>query len=140
MEEALILKRATRRHMLARIENLIKQTPSYHVESSDLKAAGIRHLPLSLEGGSQHLPRFFKPYQEELPLPQKEEEAKLLEFEPDPDHIMWDTRDMQLFLTRQLHDCWAYASEEYPNNPPPSGAYREYVNFHSYFVLPADRS
>lgn len=61
MDEALILERATRRHALARIEGLIKQTTSYHVESS-----GIRHLPLSLENDTQHHPCFFKPYQEEL--------------------------------------------------------------------------
>lgn len=91
MAEALILKRATRRHTLASIENLIKQTTSYHVESSDLKAAGIRHLPLSLENDTQHHPCFFKSYQEELPLPSKEED-KLLEYEPDSNHIMWDTR------------------------------------------------
>ncbi|OQD60634.1 hypothetical protein PENPOL_c021G03379 [Penicillium polonicum] len=125
MEEALILKRATRRHTLARIENLIKQTLSQHVESSDLKVAGIRHLPLSLEGDAQHHPRFFKPYQEELPLPPKEEEDRLLKLEPDPNHIMWATYAMELFLSHHFHECWEYASEEYSNNPPPSGVYRE---------------
>lgn len=136
MDEALIRERATRRHTLARIENLIKQIPSYHVESPDLKAAGICHFPLSLEDDTQHHPRFFKPYQEELPLPPKEKEDELLEFPADPNHIMWDTRDMELFLTRNFYDCLSYAWKKYPNNLPPSGEYREYVTPHSYFVLP----
>ncbi|KAJ5491893.1 hypothetical protein N7453_009990 [Penicillium expansum] len=110
---------------LARIENLIKQTPSQHIEFPDLKAAGIRRLHLSLEDDTQHHPRFFNPYQEKLPLPLKENEDGLLEFEPDPNHIMWDTRSMQLFLTRHFYDCWSYASKKYPHNPPPSVSCRE---------------
>ncbi|KKK24735.1 hypothetical protein ARAM_007177 [Aspergillus rambellii] len=125
MEEALVQERAARRRMLTRIENLIKQTPNQHVESHDLKAASIRHLPLSLEGDTQNYPCFFKPYQGELPLPQKEKEDKLLKFKPDPDHIMWDTRDMEIFFTRYFHDCWEYALQKYPHSPPLSGIYRE---------------
>ncbi|KAJ5951871.1 uncharacterized protein N7479_010284 [Penicillium vulpinum] len=125
MEDALVRERAARRHTLTGIENLIKKTQSHHVESSDLKVAGICRLSLSLEENTQHYPRFFKPYQEELPLPQKEEENKLLEFDPDPDHIMWDTREMKIFLTQQFRECWKYASREHPHNPPPSGVYRE---------------
>lgn len=41
IDDALVLELANRRHSLARIENLIKQTPSQHVEPPDLKAAGI---------------------------------------------------------------------------------------------------
>ncbi|KAJ5969732.1 hypothetical protein N7501_005980 [Penicillium viridicatum] len=52
---------------------------------------------------------------------------------------MWATHAMELFLSHHFHECWEYASEEYPNNPPPSGVYREYVTPHSYFVLPPDR-
>ncbi|KAE8349395.1 hypothetical protein BDV28DRAFT_141316 [Aspergillus coremiiformis] len=126
MTEALKLERAARRQKLAIIENLIKQTPSQHVESSDLKAAGIRHLPLSLEGeDTQNYPRFFKPYQEELPLPLKEDEDEVVELEPDPDHIMWDTREILLFFTRHFSRCWNYAAQRDPDNIPPSGHYRE---------------
>ncbi|KAJ5584402.1 uncharacterized protein N7459_004202 [Penicillium hispanicum] len=126
MGEALTQERAARRHTLARIEKLIKKTPSHNVEPHELKAVGIRHFPLSLEGGdTHHYPRFFKPYQGELPLPQKERVDRLLKFEPDPEHILWDTRDIQLFLTRHFLDCYHYASQEYPDNPPPSGGYRE---------------
>ncbi|KXG53991.1 uncharacterized protein PGRI_010410 [Penicillium griseofulvum] len=125
MGDVLKLKRAARCHTLAKIENLIKQTPNQHVESRDLKAAGIRQLHLSLQGDTQHHARFFKPYQEKLPLPRKEEEDKLLEFEPDPDHIMWDTRDLKLFLTHHFYGSLRYAWREYPHNPPPSGEYRE---------------
>ncbi|KGO41765.1 hypothetical protein PEX1_031160 [Penicillium expansum] len=125
MEEGLILKRATCCQTLTRIENLIKQTPSQHIESSDLKAAGIRHLPLSLGEDAQHHPRFFKPYQEELPLPPKGSEDRLLKFKPNPNHIMWETRAMQLLFTDHFYDCWDYALEKHPNNPPPSGSYRE---------------
>ncbi|KAJ5487099.1 hypothetical protein N7530_001399 [Penicillium desertorum] len=55
----LLQERAARRHALAKIENLIKQTPNQQVEPHDLKAAGICHLPLSLESDTQHQPRFF---------------------------------------------------------------------------------
>ncbi|KAE8154999.1 hypothetical protein BDV25DRAFT_146821 [Aspergillus avenaceus] len=125
MEEALVQERVARRRTLANIEKVIKQTPNQHVESHDLKAAGIRHLSLCLEGDTQHSPRFFKSYQGELPLPQKEEEDELLESDPDPDHIMWDTRDMELFLTHHFNGCLRYASQKYPHNPPMSGVYRE---------------
>lgn len=126
MDEALSQERAARRHALAKIENLIKRTPNYHIESADLKAASIRHLPLSLEADSQHHPRFFEPYQEELPLPSKEAEDELLEFEADPDHIMWDTRDLELLLTGHFSDCRYYGFGD-SSKPPPSGVYREYV-------------
>lgn len=129
MDEVVACERADRDHKLARIEELIRQTPSQHVEPSDLKAAGIRHLPLSLDGDSEHHPRFFNPYPEELPLPEKEDEKNLLEFPPDPKHILWDTRDMEIFFTNHFSNSWEYASDEYPNNPPPSGIYREYVPF-----------
>ena len=39
MDEILARERADRRHKLARIEELIRQTPSQHVEPADLKAA-----------------------------------------------------------------------------------------------------
>ncbi|PYH97535.1 hypothetical protein BO71DRAFT_396100 [Aspergillus ellipticus CBS 707.79] len=120
MEETLIRERAARHHSLAKIENLIKQTSSQYVKSPNLKAAGICHLPLSLEGDTQHHPLFFKPYQEELPLPQQAREDKLLKFEPDPDHILWDTREMNLFLTRHFHECWEYASQEHLGNDYPN--------------------
>ncbi|GLA22770.1 hypothetical protein M752DRAFT_329032 [Aspergillus phoenicis ATCC 13157] len=125
MDEILARERADRRHKLARIEELIRQTPSQHVEPADLKAASICHLPLSLEEDSEHHPRFFNPYPEELPLPEKEDEEKLLEFPPDPNHILWDTRDMEIFFTNHFSNSWEYASDEYPHNPPPSGIYRE---------------
>ncbi|KAJ6187773.1 hypothetical protein N7519_002681 [Penicillium mononematosum] len=125
MDEALLSERAARRHTLARIENLIKKTPDQHVEPHDLKAAGIRHSLLSLKGDTQHCPHFFKPYQEELPLPEKEKEDKMLRYEPDPNHIMWETREMEIFLTHHFQKCWRYASKKYPNSPPASGAYRE---------------
>ncbi|PYH45591.1 uncharacterized protein BP01DRAFT_373842 [Aspergillus saccharolyticus JOP 1030-1] len=125
MDEALVQERVARRRTLAKIEKMIKATPNHHVEAHDLKAASIRHLPLSLEGDTQHYPLFFRPYKRELPLPQKEKEEKLLKFKPDPDHIMWDTRDMEIFLTRHFHECWEYASLEYPHSPPLSGIYRE---------------
>ncbi|PYI35862.1 hypothetical protein BP00DRAFT_432639 [Aspergillus indologenus CBS 114.80] len=149
MDEALVNQRADRRHALARIENLIKETPNMHVESSDLKAAGIRHLPLDLADGknTQNCPRFFQPFQEELPLPENEE--KMLEFEPDLDRIMWETRDMELFLTKHFCKCWIYADQKDPNNPPPSGGYREIgdykfgqllecIRFHWYAVSVTD--
>lgn len=134
MDEALILERAARRRTLAKIEKLIKRIPSQHIESSELKAAGIRHLPLFLEGNTQHHPRFFEPYQEELPLPTEEKEDELLKSEPDSDHILWDTRAMQNFLTRYFYECWEHVMEEY-HNPPPSGVYREYVASHSCFIF-----
>ncbi|KAJ5788636.1 hypothetical protein N7457_003626 [Penicillium paradoxum] len=84
MDEAMALERTTRRHTLASIEHQIKQTPRQHVESSDLKTPGICHFPLSVEGDSEHRPRFFQSYHEELPLPQTEKEDKMLEFEPYP--------------------------------------------------------
>ncbi|PWY80184.1 hypothetical protein BO83DRAFT_396580 [Aspergillus eucalypticola CBS 122712] len=125
MDEVLARERADRDHKLARTEELNRQTPSQHVEPSDLKAASIRHLPLSLDGDSEHHPRFFNPYPEELPLPEKENEKDLLEFPPDPKHILWDTRDMEIFFTNHFSNSWEYASDEYPDNPPPSGIYRE---------------
>ncbi|PYH87015.1 hypothetical protein BO82DRAFT_600 [Aspergillus uvarum CBS 121591] len=91
---------------------------------TDLESVGICHLTLCLEeDNTQDHPRFFQPYQKELPLPEKEEE--LLEFEPDPDRIMWETRAMELFLTKQFYKCGRYAAPKYPYNPPPSGGYRE---------------
>ncbi|RAH67365.1 uncharacterized protein BO66DRAFT_422169 [Aspergillus aculeatinus CBS 121060] len=104
---------------------MIKETPKMHVGASDLKAAGIRHLPLDITNGknTQNHPRFFQPFQEELPLP--ENEGKLLEFEPHLDRIMWETRDMELFLTKHFYKCGRYAALKYPHNPPPSGGYRE---------------
>ncbi|PYI16464.1 hypothetical protein BO99DRAFT_390659 [Aspergillus violaceofuscus CBS 115571] len=125
MNDALVRERADRRHALARIENLIKETPNMHVESSDLKAAGIRHLPLDLADGKnpQNRPRFFQPFQEELPLPESEE--KMLEFEPDLERIMWETRDMELFLTKHFYKRGRYAALKYPHSLPPSGGYRE---------------
>ncbi|PLN78683.1 hypothetical protein BDW42DRAFT_174373 [Aspergillus taichungensis] len=125
METALRKERLIRSHTLAKIEELIKKTPNYHVEPHDLEIAGIRHLPLALEGDNQHHPHFFQSYQEGLPLPQKEKEDKLLKFEPDQNHIMWDTRDMEIFFTRHFQDCWQYASQKYPHSPPQSGMCRE---------------
>ncbi|OQE15549.1 hypothetical protein PENFLA_c031G04856 [Penicillium flavigenum] len=149
VEETLIQERAARRHALAKIKNLIKQTPNQQIEPHDLKAAGICHLPLSLERDSQHHPRFFKPYQGELPPPDKKIVDKLLKFPPDPDHILWDTRDIELFLTHHFDDCLTYVSDKYPNSPPPSGAYREiggyrfgqlleYIGFNWYAVSVTD--
>ncbi|RAK79452.1 uncharacterized protein BO72DRAFT_457114 [Aspergillus fijiensis CBS 313.89] len=95
-----------------------------HVESSVLEAAGICHLTLCLEeDNALDHPRFFQQYQEELPLLENEEE--LLEFEPDPDRIMWEARAMELFLTKQFYKCGRYAALKYPHNPRPSGGYRE---------------
>ncbi|KAL2809607.1 hypothetical protein BJX63DRAFT_445194 [Aspergillus granulosus] len=131
MLAALVQERAARRHTLARIEELIEQTPNQHVEAHDLKAAGIRHLPLSFEGDTQHYPCFFKSYQGELPLPQKEKEDRLLKFEPDPDHIMWDTRDMEVFLTHHFGGCWEDAWQKYPHSPPLSCVYREIGDYKS---------
>ncbi|GLB05464.1 hypothetical protein AtubIFM57258_000753 [Aspergillus tubingensis] len=125
MDEVLAHERADRDDKLARIEELIRQTPSQHVEPSDLKAASIRHLPLSLYGDSEHHPRFFNPYPEELPFPENEDEKDLLEFPPDPNHILWDTRDIEIFFTNHFINSWEYASDEYPDNPPPSSIYRE---------------
>lgn len=97
-----------------------------HVESSVLEAAGICHLTLCLEeDNALDHPRFFQPYQEELPLPENEEE--LLGFEPYPDRIMWEAQAMELFLTKQFYKCGRYAALKYPHNPRPSGGYREYV-------------
>ncbi|GKZ40207.1 hypothetical protein AbraIFM66950_003407, partial [Aspergillus brasiliensis] len=124
MDECITRERADRRHKFASIEELIKQTPSQHVEAAGLEAANIRHLRFSLNGDTEHHPRFFKPYPEEMPLPENEDEEQLLEFPPDPNHILWDTRDMEIFLTNHFCNSWEYASDEYPHSPP-SGAYRE---------------
>lgn len=127
MDETLLQERAARCRTLARIESLIKQTTSQHVEPSYLKAASIHHLPLSLEADTKYHPRFFKPYEEQIPLPQQDKEDKLSNVEPDPLHIMWDTRDMEIFFTHYFNECLKYASEMYPDNHPPSGICREYV-------------
>ncbi|GKZ20232.1 hypothetical protein AbraIFM66951_001439 [Aspergillus brasiliensis] len=125
MDESIARERVDRCHKLARIEQLIRQTPSQHIAAADLEAANIRHLPLSLNGDIEHHPHYFQQYPEELPLPEKEDEEQLLEFPPDPNHILWDTRDMETFLTNHFCNSWEYASDEYSHNPPPSGIYRE---------------
>ncbi|GKZ23591.1 hypothetical protein AbraIFM66951_009864 [Aspergillus brasiliensis] len=124
-DQQLLLERQARRHALAEIEERIKQTPNMHVEPSDLKAASIRHLPLSLEGAKDR-PCFFRPYEEELPLPVEEDE--FLEIELTPENIMWDTRALELFLFDHFHDCRGFAKREYPKNPP-YGVYRETGDF-----------
>ncbi|GKZ80055.1 hypothetical protein AnigIFM56816_004270 [Aspergillus niger] len=124
-DQQLLLERQARRHALAKVEEHIKQTPYMHVEPSDLKAAGIRHLPLSLEGGKD-APCFFKPYEENLPLPT--EEDAFLKNQLNPDHIMWDTRALEVFLFYHFQDCRSFALREYPHNPP-FGVYREIGDF-----------
>ncbi|OOF97551.1 hypothetical protein ASPCADRAFT_129231 [Aspergillus carbonarius ITEM 5010] len=123
MDETFVLERATRRHALAKIESMIKQSPSQHIEATELKAASIRHLPLSLEEGTQHQPCFFESYQGKLPLPKKEDE--FLEFPPHPDNIVWNNRDLEYFLCDHFNDCLYYLRDASPHNPPPSGQYRE---------------
>ncbi|PYI11046.1 hypothetical protein BO78DRAFT_426098 [Aspergillus sclerotiicarbonarius CBS 121057] len=123
MDEILVRERATRRHALVKIENLIKQAPSQHIDATRLQAASIRHLPLSLEEGTQHQPCFFEPYQGKLPLPEKEDE--FLEVTADPDRIMWNNRDLEYFLCDHFSQCWEYTCEVCPHNLPPSGIYRE---------------
>ncbi|GFN10638.1 hypothetical protein AtubIFM55763_009564 [Aspergillus tubingensis] len=124
-DQQLLLERQARRHALAKIEEHIKQTPNMHVEPSDLKAAGIRHFPLSLEGAKDRT-SFFRPYEEELPLPVEEDE--FLQIELTPDNIMWDTRALEVFLFDHFHDCRGSAKREYPQNPP-YGVYREIGDF-----------
>ncbi|OJK00174.1 hypothetical protein ASPACDRAFT_60025 [Aspergillus aculeatus ATCC 16872] len=31
---------------------------------------------------------------------------------------MWETREMELFFTYHFHECWIYADQRDPNNPP----------------------
>ncbi|RAL00824.1 uncharacterized protein BO80DRAFT_356032 [Aspergillus ibericus CBS 121593] len=122
MDEALVEERAARRHALAKIERLIKQAPSQHIEAAELKAAGIRQFPLSLEG-TQHQPSFFEPYRGKLPLPEREDE--FLEVEADPDHIMANNRDLEHFLSDHFNGCLYYMWRDSPQIIPPSGQYRQ---------------
>ncbi|PWY95952.1 hypothetical protein BO94DRAFT_455239 [Aspergillus sclerotioniger CBS 115572] len=123
MDQALVSERATRRHALAKIESLIKQAPSHHIEVPELKAASIRHFPLSLEEGTQDQPCFSEPYQGKLPPPEKED--KFLELTPDPNNITWNTRDLEYFLCDHFNDCCYDQWGACPDNLPPSGQYRE---------------
>ncbi|PWY84809.1 hypothetical protein BO70DRAFT_313017 [Aspergillus heteromorphus CBS 117.55] len=132
-DRSLMLERKARRRALATIEERVKKSPNLYLEPTDLQTVGIHHLPLTLKDGTNALPRFFRPYAEDLPLPDKEDE--FVDTELSSDRPMWNVRDLEDFLFRHFLDCKEAAEEQHPHNPPPSGVPRDQLGDYKFGLL-----